>query len=202
MANLQYVLRERLQRSLASLTTAPSSWGSPESMELQTLLLLEVQAIVDADGNATETGLMATYEEFLATRFPGRSGDLLSETLRLRDRGGELPAMLADFAKQFAARRSVKESADLIIELEMTHGRASAPFSAICKYYDGLQASLRNIAKRVLPRWTEKGSTFIFRLSFDEKKAIEEAAESNGESASEFVRRVAIEAARALLSRA
>lgn len=80
---LQYV-RQRLE----SMLDAPDMWGSPESVELQVLLLVEVGLTAMGMPEVTVNSLGDQYSRLLLTR-TGKSSLSLAASLGLRNRAND-----------------------------------------------------------------------------------------------------------------
>jgi hypothetical protein len=94
-----------LDQRLASMDRAPGSWGSPESLEMQALLLLEIRTYVcrrtTYDTNPFET--RNAYLRFVAREFPASKNTLMSSALGERA-SDDLPALIKKMREEIVAK--------------------------------------------------------------------------------------------------
>ena len=145
-------LVERIDRSLDMMSKVPKMWGSPESMELQALLLLEMRAVATRPSvmRGRPSGLRDAYENFVRASFAEAPSMMLSSILQHMDRLPELPVFLRKFADTFERwlpLDSPDEAGDLVLDLEAVAGAKEIPFSVVCKYFEHFQSGLLELAK-------------------------------------------------------
>ena len=99
MNQLAHVLQQWIDKRLASLVERPEIWGDRESVELQTLQLLEVRALVLDAARAGETlqRIQDSYVAFLSERFPDSPPVTLSQRLSEHADDGEFSSHLQEF---------------------------------------------------------------------------------------------------------
>jgi len=92
MSDPRAIIVQRIDQSLDLLTGAPRMWGSPESMELQVLLLLEMRAVASRPHvmRGRPSGLRDAYEQFIRSLFPDAPPMMLSSILEHIDEPHEL----------------------------------------------------------------------------------------------------------------
>lgn len=90
-----------LDERLAAILAAPPMWGSPDAVEAQVLLLLEMRAMVlqPAQTLAEPRGVLDAYIAHLVRRFPGQGSRPLHELLTDDD---ETYTKLAEELRRFA----------------------------------------------------------------------------------------------------
>jgi hypothetical protein len=147
------IMVDRIDESLDLMAKAPRMWGSPESMELQALLLLELRAMASRHSvlhGRRPSGLREAYERFVTdTLGAAGTGSLLSSGLEAVGRTNELHTLLTSFANGFETWLPADDTSedDLTIEIRGAPG-AALPFSAVCKYYENFQHGLQSLAKQ------------------------------------------------------
>ena len=60
-----------LEERLEALLTVPDAWGTPEAVELQVLLLLEIRLVAGGAARGEVEGLQQRYETYLSREVPG-----------------------------------------------------------------------------------------------------------------------------------
>ena len=87
-----------LEKRLATVDVAPATWGSPESLELQTLLLLEVYSFLAPPSGYTHwKSVRLVYIGWIRSQLPGATAEPLWLQLDRLGRAPELPKMLGAF---------------------------------------------------------------------------------------------------------
>jgi hypothetical protein len=146
------VIIDRIDDSISLLSKAPLMWGSPESMELQVLLLLELRAMAARPSvlfGRRESGLRAAYAAFVRKQIGDEGANsLLSASLGNRA-AERLHALLTEFSAQFDTwlSRDPMIGDDLVLEIEGAPGEP-LPFSAVCRYYEHFQKGLQSLARQ------------------------------------------------------
>jgi hypothetical protein len=138
-------------------------WGSPESMELQVLMLLEMRASLPHSGEY-DSGLRESYGRFVAKSFPNSPPRLLSHLLGDGERSDELPMMLEGFSKEFIKSHDSYDprlEADLSLEIKIKPTHRVPPFMSICKYYENFHDAVRGMTRKIAKNrgWSSDTST-------------------------------------------
>jgi hypothetical protein len=95
---LATTLLDRIAKSLAEVERAPGSWGSPEALEFQVLMLVEMRAAILAWPEHVDT--RHAFEVFVAREFGEPTNWMLYAALESKGRADELPRLLAKFADE------------------------------------------------------------------------------------------------------
>ena len=98
-----------IDKRLATIDTMPGTWGSSESLELQTLLLLEIRAVVLRQNDENSADVRLSYIRFIRTHVKSATSENLSIQLLRAGRIDELPELLAKFRDQIIAGESGSE---------------------------------------------------------------------------------------------
>jgi len=176
MLNQQELLLHYIDECMGSMRRAPDTWGSPESLELQALQLMELRSIavrpVMFQRNHRE--MMRIYHGFVAKLTDGDPSFLLSSVLSESGRIEELPEMLSDLYAEVQARLPPEDlfrDHDIVLELSLDKG-SEPRFSAVCAYYENFQKAMRNIL-RATAKKTGKSAKDVK----DHKDALQAATE-------------------------
>jgi hypothetical protein len=95
-----------IDKRLATIDTMPDTWGSPESIELQTLLLLEIRAVLLRQTDESSVDVRLSYIRFIRTHVKNATTESLSTQLLRAGRIEELPKLLAKFRDQNIVQES------------------------------------------------------------------------------------------------
>jgi hypothetical protein len=113
-------LLDFVDERLDDMLEAPEMWGSGESVELQILQLLEIRALVlEPTPEVGWRSVQASYERYLATRFPGAPPTTLAALLGKHQ--DQLTTILRGFVESQRSafpRSSSERNADEIRSVE------------------------------------------------------------------------------------
>lgn len=161
-----------VDQRLDAVLAAPPMWGSPEAVEMQVLLLLEMRALAlrPEQELAEPRRILDTYLAYLARQFPRRVGAPLCELVAPDDEGcGRLAQELRGFIQ--ALRPSMLEENpfqhnDLAIKLTFETDQRPT-MSAFTGYYEEFRRAARAVARRAekatgrAPKAIEAGTDFV-----------------------------------------
>jgi hypothetical protein len=152
MSDPRAMIVDRIDHSLDLVSKVPKMWGSPESMELQVLLLLEMRAVATRESvmRGRPSGLRDAYDSFIRKSFNDAPSMMLSSILQNMDHGPDLHVLLREFADDFdnwLPLDQPSETGDLVLDLEGSADAKEIPFSVICKYFEHFQSGLHALAK-------------------------------------------------------
>jgi len=93
-----------IEDRLAAIFATPNVWGTPEAVELQVLLLVEIRHVLTGERNASEA-MQRRFTRYIGTVAPGNTS--LASRLGLKDRAdaqGRFVETLRSFAEAEANR--------------------------------------------------------------------------------------------------
>lgn len=149
--DLRTSLLDRIDGSLDAMIKAPRMWGSPESLELQALLLVELKCMILRPHIARENPgeVQDAYERFVKSSFD-RPATLISHILK-NGRQAELPKYIEDFMRQIDRQfpeENAYEHHDMVLDIAIRSDRDMPSFAKICGYYERFVRALRAIVRR------------------------------------------------------
>ena len=99
MSDLRDRIIDRIDRALDAMAEAPRMFGSPECLEAQALMLIELRCFVLRPRASQENPgeVQDAYERFLEEVVPGESNTWLSATLTRSERQHELAGLIQRF---------------------------------------------------------------------------------------------------------
>lgn len=100
-----------IDKRLTTIERAPRTWGSPESLELQTLLLLEVRSVLLRHSMPQEKpfAVRLAYIGFIKRQLKHATAEFFAPQLERLGRIDELPNLLAQFRDQVMALQKIEE---------------------------------------------------------------------------------------------
>ncbi|WP_437905175.1 hypothetical protein WME95_43855 [Sorangium sp. So ce327] len=174
------LLLKYVDEGIRAMRRAPAMWGSPESLELQALQLLELRTLVlrpqTFQRNHRET--MRVYRDFVAQAMKVEPSRLLASLLEERGIVEELPTMIAQLYAELQARLPEEdpfESADLVLEMALESGKEPS-FSSVCSYYEHFQKALRGIARHSVKKKERALVTQATEYAIPEMRVIHDKA--------------------------
>lgn len=128
-----------IDRRLATMKRAPKSWGSPESLELQALLLLELRTfLLRRRTHASDPyEVRDAYARFLARHFPELPGRFMAHALPAEKLAEQLPDLvmaLRDEVVSTLGPEDAFQTAALVVEVRFRPGVATPPFAKAARY--------------------------------------------------------------------
>ncbi|WP_438035545.1 hypothetical protein [Sorangium sp. So ce204] len=137
-----------LDRRLSTMKRAPGTWGSPESLELQALLLIELRTFLLRRRTHAKNPFEVrdAYIRFIHARFPDRPGYLLSALLPADDVQVDLPPLLEEFRRQIVEkllREDPFAMNELVLDLVLGGRKGEGRFAAACRYFCRFERALR-----------------------------------------------------------
>jgi hypothetical protein len=162
MNDLRTSLLDRIDGSLDAMIKAPRMWGSPESLELQALLLVELKCMILRPHITRENPgeVQEAYERFVKTSFD-RPATLISHILK-NGHQTDLPKYLEDFMQKIQrelAEENAFEHNDMVLDIEVRADRDIPSFAKICGYYERFMKALRAIVRHVPKEKTDPKDT-------------------------------------------
>ncbi|WP_437726600.1 hypothetical protein [Sorangium sp. So ce861] len=145
-----------LDRRLSTVKRAPGTWGSPESLELQSLLLLELRTFLLRRRTHAKSPFEVrdAYVRFIHARFPDRPGYLLSALLPPDHVQADLPPLLEEFRRQIVEKLLREDPFavnELVLELVLGGRKREARFAAACRYFCRFERALRAFLRTGAP---------------------------------------------------
>lgn len=149
----------RIDRILDELERAPLMWGSPESVELQGVLLMELRALL-VSPSADQQHPRRVFEDwcaFVTRRHPEAGNRLLAAVMAThhpddpRAQAEGVARLLGDFRKQIATALAPENpfaTHDLALAVRMKKSRPVPPASRIGALYQLVGQVMRSVARR------------------------------------------------------
>jgi hypothetical protein len=143
---------------------APKSWGSPESLELQALLLLELRTFLLRRRTYTSDPFEVrdAYARFVAHRLPDSPGRFMADVLPAEQIVQELPALVAalrdDIVSTLGPEDSFKTAA-VAIEVRFHPEMVIPPFGKAARYVGRLLSTMGAIVRGTGGRSTDAAFT-------------------------------------------
>lgn len=141
-----------IDRRLSTMKRAPRSWGSPESLELQALLLLELRTFLLR--RRTHAGdpyeVRDAYARFLAQRFPELPGRFMADALPLEQLAERMPEMVAALRDEVVSTLGAEDpfqTAALAVEIRFRPGLPSPPFAKAARYVGRLLGAIAKVVR-------------------------------------------------------
>ncbi len=149
-----------IDRRLATMRRAPKSWGSPESLELQALLLLELRTFLLR--RRTHAGdpyeVRDAYARFLAQRFPDLPGRFMIDAIPAEDLAQRMPdrvMALRDEVVSSLGPEDPFQTAALAVEVRFRPGLATPPFAKAARYVARLLGAIGKVVRGTGGRSTD-----------------------------------------------
>jgi len=140
-----------VERRMAEMLAAPGMWGSPEAIELQVLLLLELKtlALRPALASKNPRQVIDAYIEFLRGKFPSEPSSPLFELLKAPSQEAEFCKTLMEFENRLGRslqKENPFEHSALAIKLTFKEG-ATPSISACTTYYEEFRRAARAVSR-------------------------------------------------------
>lgn len=125
-----------IDKRLATIEHAPGTWGSPECLEMQVLLLLELRAFLlrSSTSGDKQFAVRLAYIRFIKRHVENASAEFLAVQLVRQGRIEQLPRLLGQFRDEIVAHFKAEKTVSV--------GRPSWSVAAMTGYH-GLAAPPR-----------------------------------------------------------
>ncbi len=138
---------EYIDRRLATIDRIPGTWGSPENLELQTLLLFEFRTFLLRRRTHAKNPYEArfAYFRFVRSHISDATAQLMAAQISADRVEEELPKLLGAFRDEVALRiipENPFETNELVLELVLAESgqRATTPFQYLIHFQETLTA--------------------------------------------------------------
>ena len=153
MNDLRSSLLSRIDCSLDAMAKAPRMWGSPESLEMQALLLLEFKCMVLRPHMTQEnpSEMQEEYERFIDSSFENAPATSLAYILENGEQTALLPKYIQDFRRKIELELPEEnpfEHNDMVLDIEIRADHSLPSFSKICGYYERFMKALAAIVRQ------------------------------------------------------
>ena len=153
-----------IDRRLATMKRAPKSWGSPESLELQALLLLELRTFLLRRRTYANDPyeVRDAYARFVAHKFPDSPGRFMADVLPAERLAQELPDLVAALREEVASTLGPEEVlrvAAVAVEVRFPPELVIPPFGKAARYVGRLLSMIGAIVRKMGGRSTDAAFT-------------------------------------------
>lgn len=149
-----------IDRRLATMKRAPRSWGSPESLELQALLLLELRTFLLRRRTYASDPyeVRDAYARFVAHRLPENPGRFMADVLPADRLARELPDLVAALRDEVVSTLGPEDpfqTAAVAVEVRFPSGLVNPPFGKAARYVGRLLSTIGAIVRETGGRSTD-----------------------------------------------
>ncbi len=149
-----------IDRRLGMMKRAPKTWGSPESLELQALLLLELRTFLLRRRTYASDPyeVRDAYARFVAHKFPESPGRFMADVLPAERLVQELPDLVAALRDEIVSTLGPEDpfrTAAVAVEVRFPAGFATPPFGKAARYVGRLISTIGAIVRGTGGRSTD-----------------------------------------------
>jgi hypothetical protein len=165
MQDLTHALLEYIDDRIGTMQTAPGSWGSTESLELQALLLLELRTFILRRGIYANDPFEARnlYIRFIRNHFPGAPASFMVDAAG-DQADAMVPNLIGQLYRSFVERlpqESIFDTNKVALEVQFPDEYSEPLLVAVCEYVVRLQ---KTVAASITSHAAYKGYKLTFPM--------------------------------------